>query len=139
MVFGSESYAPPQEGVMWDLRQFYVQWVQGYMVNFSEADLSDNYPEMFRSLKKWHSIIWGRAIKEFTEDKSKDKTFGKLISNLVELFNKEKYKNTYLLKEKNPEAIDAFNSAFESTVIYIIHLMKKNKLFGSDTINRGLI
>lgn len=138
MVFGSESYSPPEQGVMWDFRQFYVEWTRAYMAGFSQAHFRDNYPEMFKSLKRWHSVVWGRAIKDFKEEDNKDKTFDSLINKVVELFNKPEYKRTYLMEERNAKAVSEFDESFNSIVVYIVWLMKKNKLFGSDTINRGL-
>ncbi len=138
MVYESNSYSSPEQSVMWDLRQFYVEWVRGYMANFSRAHLTDDYPGMFRALKQWHTVIWGRAIKKYEEKKIKDEKFEKLMDNLVTLINKKEYQRTYLMQERNADAVSRFDDAFDSLVVYIIWLMKDNKLFGSDSINRGL-
>ena len=138
MVFGGESYSAPEQSVMWDLRQFYVEWTRAYMSSFSQSHLVNDYPEMLSKLKRWHTIIWGRSIKDFKDDKIKDEKFEWLTNKIIELSNNREYINTYFLKERNPEAVAAFDEAFDSIIVYVIWLMKKNKLFGSDTINRGL-
>jgi hypothetical protein len=132
------SYRETPEGVLWDFRQFYVEWVKEYMTNFSIAQFSDNYPAMLDALEKWHGVIWGRSIKEFKVGNIEDKTFSELMENITKLANNQKFKRTYFKKERNPEAIHKLNESFKSVLVYLVWLMKKNKLFGSDVINRGL-
>lgn len=141
MVFESSSYTMPSEPVMWDLRQFYVEWTRGYMASFSQAHFADDYLKMYKALQKWHSVIWGRSIKDFVsknEEVNKDKMFEELMDAIVRLSNDEKHTRTFLMKERDAESVEKLDKAFSTVVIYLIWLMKKNKLFGSDTINRGL-
>lgn len=137
MVYDSSSISIDQ-GVVWDFRQFYVDWIKEYMIGFSIAHRSNNYPEMFDALKKWHSVIWGRTIKEFKVDGNEDETFGQIIDKITHVCNDSRFINTYLLKERNPQAVLVLEEVLNSAVVYLIWLMKKNKLFGSDSINRGL-
>lgn len=129
-----------ESNVLWDFRQFYVRWVEKYILNFSQAHVTSNYPAMYSALKKWHSSIWGRSLKEFDKDKDKntDETFAKLISEIDKVSNDEKYQKTYFGKDRNAVAVDKLDTAINDAVIYLVWLMKKHKLFGSDTINRGL-
>jgi patatin-like phospholipase/acyl hydrolase len=141
MVFGQsygQSYGDGESAVMWDFRQFYIEWTKIYMLNFSQADFSDNYPKMLDALHKWHGVIWGRRIKDFNVEDHADKTFEKLIENIIKLANKDKYQNTYFLKDRNPNAVSDLNKAFKSAKVYLVWLMKKTKLFGTETVNRGL-
>jgi len=138
MVYNSQELNVQSGEMLWDFRQFYTEWVRVYMAHFSHHHLKGNYPEMFFFLKKWHSVIWGRALREFEIGKSIDKEFKKLIGIIETLSNDAKYKKTYFGKDKDPEAVDKLDESFDSVVVYLVWLMKKNKFFGSETINRGL-
>lgn len=137
MVF-SFNDSNQEQAVLWDFRQFYVEWARFYIQNFSKAHLSGNYPEMLKALKKWHSIMWGRTIKDFEINNARDETFDELSNKIISLSNKKEFRNTFLLKEKEPRAVAEFDEAVDSVVVYLVFLMKKNKLFGHETINRGL-
>ena len=139
MVFESNSYSPPGDGVVWDLRQFYVEWVKEYMSGFSRAHVLDNYPQMFSTLRRWHTSVLGRTMKDFKIKGHQDKIFEELIQNIIKLSNKKEYLNTFSMRERNAQAVADLDNAFNSTVVYLVWLMKKHKLFGSDTVNRGLM
>ncbi len=139
MAFETGSYSPPGDGVVWDLRQFYVEWVKEYMSGFSRVHVVDNYPLMFSTLRRWHTAIYGRSITEYKVDGTKDKIFEELMGKIISLSNKKENTNTYLLREKSAIAVADFDMAFNSTVVYLVWLMKKHKLFGSDSVNRGLM
>lgn len=138
MVIDYSSNYSQDQNILWDFRQFYIEWTRKYIEAFQYFHLKNNYPGMIEALSKWHDVLWGRCIKEFNENNSEDKTFENLLKKFTELSNNEKYRMTYLGKEKNSEAVANLNKAVGKMVIYNVWLMKKNKFFGSDTINRGL-
>jgi len=138
-IMDYENYSTtPDQSVMWDFRQFYVDWVRYYIQNFAIAHLKGDYPKMYNILSKWHSIIWGRSIKEFNKQNNSDTTFNEIINSINSLSNDKRYHNTYLLKEKNPEAVAKIDESFEVAITYLVWLMKKNKLFGTESTNRSL-
>lgn len=128
----------PDQDVIWDFRQFYVDWGKVYLGQFTTAHLKDDYPKMLDALEKFHPILWGRAISKDFELGYIDETFKEIISNIIELSNDPKYLKTYRAKERNPEAVTKLNEAFNIGIMYLVWLMKKHKMFGSSSVNRGL-
>ena len=93
---------------------------------------------MYESLRLWHSAIYGRSIKEFNPENTRDDIFDGLISTLLKKSNEPKIKNTFVGRQKEAVAIHELNLSIEAITIYLVWLMKKNKLFGDTRVNVSL-
>jgi hypothetical protein len=122
-------------GIMWDFRQFYVEWVKVYVGDFISAQRVKDYPEMLEKIQDWHAIIWGRVINNLEKQKE-DEKFNEIMSEIIKTANE--YRDTYTGRKKNSAGASKLNRLFQEAVSYIVFLMKKNKLFGDSNINTRL-
>ena len=136
MVFQREG-VDFQPEVMWDLRQFYTEWIKNYTIDFTIAQRSNLYPKMLEKLRFWHGAIWGRVIKDFDKEWFDDE-WDKILKNISN--HAQKNKGIYFGTEKNQDAAAKWemDDLFLKAVIYLVHLERKHKLFGSESVNRGL-
>lgn len=139
MVYQTNQETFGNESVMWDFRQVYVKWIDTSFINdFVMAQKLKAYPIMLDKIKDWHSMVWGRAISSFDEDleKNNDKIFDSIIHKIITISNQ--YEKTFLGKERNPTAVNILDDTFKLSCTYLISLMKKHKMFGSESVNRSL-
>jgi hypothetical protein len=135
MVFESE-YTPSEDStnqLTWDLRTFYVKYVSSYILSFKMAEDVNNYPLMLRYLDKWHSTIKHEWIKEVGVV---DETYEKLRKEFVMVA--QKYKEEFHKKGNGSLGLQLLDDKLQDMKHYLLFMMKKSKMFGSDSVNRGL-
>ena len=135
MVFQSE-YTPTDDStnqLTWDLRTFYVKYVSSYILSFKIAEDQNNYPSMLKSLDNWHSTIKHEWLKEAGAE---DQNYEQLRKEFVEAANK--HKDEFHRKGNNHSAIQLLEDKLQDMKHYLLFMMKKSKMFGSDSVNRGL-
>ena len=135
MVYSNEA-APLDTQVLWDFRQVYVEWINFHIKDYITVWRRRDYSAMLEKIRDWHASIWGRTLDKKFIETQEDTYFTNLIREIITLSNE--YENTFLMKEKNPLAVEKLNERFRVAVSYLVFLMKKHKMFGYERINRSL-
>lgn len=114
------------EQMLWDFRQFYVQYVALYLKDIKIAEDEKNYKNLTIYYDRLHGVIYGRIKKPSDKE---DKQYNILKKNLLLTFNK--YEAVYRRMSNDSEGITEIENAFNQIKIYLINLMESKGMFGT--------
>jgi len=121
-----------------DLRQIYAKLVGDHLDDIAQARKADNYSVYYKTLKDLFIVvrhkIKDKKVKVYDKNKKKDveKTkidiYNELVDQAVAVANK--YPDTWLSKNKNPDAMAEIEKALNAIEMFLYEQIDDAKMFG---------